>query len=72
MEPANNVTVIGLQWGDEGKGKVVDALARTCRYVARYCGGANAGHTVNVAGETFALHLIPCGIMRQGDRKSVV
>ena len=66
MEPANNVTVIGLQWGDEGKGKVVDALARTCRYVARYCGGANAGHTVNVAGETFALHLIPCGIMRQG------
>lgn len=61
-----NVTVIGLQWGDEGKGKVVDALARTCQYVARYCGGANAGHTVNVDGERFALHLIPCGILHDG------
>ena len=60
---SDNVTVIGLQWGDEGKGKVVDALARTCRYVVRYCGGANAGHTVNVNGEKFALHLIPCGIL---------
>ena len=61
-----NVTVIGLQWGDEGKGKVVDAVARTCRYVARYCGGANAGHSVNVAGEKFALHLVPCGILHPG------
>jgi len=59
----NNITVIGLQWGDEGKGKVVDALARTSSYVARYCGGANAGHTVLAAGEKFALHLIPCGIL---------
>jgi len=61
--PNQNVTVIGLQWGDEGKGKVVDALARTARYVVRYCGGANAGHTVEVDGERFALHLIPCGIL---------
>jgi adenylosuccinate synthase len=61
-----NVTVIGLQWGDEGKGKVVDALARVCKYVVRYCGGANAGHTVSVAGERFALHLIPCGILHRG------
>jgi adenylosuccinate synthase len=60
------VTVIGLQWGDEGKGKVVDAVARTCRYVVRYCGGANAGHSVNVAGERFALHLVPCGILHKG------
>lgn len=60
---SDNVTVIGLQWGDEGKGKVVDALAKTCRYVVRYCGGANAGHTVNVNGEKFAFHLIPCGIL---------
>jgi len=59
----NNVTVIGLQWGDEGKGKVVDALAGQSRYVVRYCGGANAGHTVTVNGERFALHLIPCGIL---------
>ena len=61
-----NVTVIGLQWGDEGKGKIVDALARRCRYVVRYCGGANAGHSVNVGGERFALHLIPCGILHKG------
>lgn len=60
-----NVTVVGLQWGDEGKGKVVDALGRTCRYVARYCGGANAGHSVDVQGEKFALHLIPCGILHE-------
>jgi adenylosuccinate synthase len=63
---ASNVTVIGLQWGDEGKGKVVDALARRCRYVVRYCGGANAGHSVKVGDEKFALHLIPCGILHQG------
>ena len=63
---SNNVTVIGLQWGDEGKGKVVDALAPISRYVVRYCGGANAGHTVSVGGETFALHLIPCGFLHEG------
>jgi len=63
---SQNVTVVGLQWGDEGKGKVVDALARNCRYVVRYCGGANAGHSVHVGGERFALHLIPCGILHPG------
>jgi adenylosuccinate synthase len=63
---ATNVTVIGLQWGDEGKGKVVDALAPSCRYVVRYCGGANAGHSVTVDGERFAMHLIPCGILNAG------
>jgi len=61
-----NVTVIGLQWGDEGKGKIVDALAKSCRYVVRYCGGANAGHTVVVGNEKFALHLIPCGFLHKG------
>ncbi len=61
-----NVTVIGLQWGDEGKGKVVDTLAAHSNYVSRYCGGANAGHTVTVDGERFALHLIPCGILHEG------
>jgi len=59
-----NVTVVGLQWGDEGKGKVVDALSSVCKYVVRFCGGANAGHTVNVGGEKYALHLIPCGVLR--------
>lgn len=63
---SRNVTVIGLQWGDEGKGKVVDALAPTSRYVVRFCGGANAGHTVSVAGDRFAMHLIPCGILHEG------
>jgi adenylosuccinate synthase len=54
---------VGLQWGDEGKGKFVDAVAQTCGYVVRYCGGANAGHTVLVGSEKYALHLIPSGIL---------
>jgi adenylosuccinate synthase len=61
-----NVTVIGLQWGDEGKGKIVDALAASSRFVVRYCGGANAGHTVTTENERFALHLIPCGVLTDG------
>jgi adenylosuccinate synthase len=60
-----NVTVIGLQWGDEGKGKVVDRIAPQCRYVVRYCGGANAGHSVMVGDTKYALHLIPCGVLRE-------
>ena len=63
---SGNVTVIGLQWGDEGKGKVVDALARACRYVVRFCGGANAGHTVVVGDKSYAMHLIPCGVLHEG------
>jgi len=67
MASANgNVTVVGLQWGDEGKGKVVDALSDVCKYVVRFCGGANAGHTVRVGGEKYALHLIPSGILHEG------
>ena len=50
-----NIVILGAQWGDEGKGKIVDALAENCRYVARYCGGANAGHSINVDGQRFAL-----------------
>ncbi len=61
-----NVTVVGLQWGDEGKGKIVDALAGISRYVARFCGGANAGHTVTVNDQRFAVHLIPCGFLTEG------
>ena len=55
--------VIGAQWGDEGKGRVVDSLARKANYVARYGGGDNAGHTVTVGDKTFKLHLIPSGII---------
>ncbi len=59
-----NYCVIGLQWGDEGKGKVVDVLAEQSDIVVRYGGGANAGHTVIVGDERFALHLLPSGSVR--------
>ncbi len=59
-----NCCVVGLQWGDEGKGKVVDILAEHCDIVVRYSGGANAGHTVIVGDAKFALHLLPSGSVR--------
>jgi len=62
------LVVVGAQWGDEGKGKIVDVLAANVDVVARYQGGANAGHTVNVDGETFILHQIPSGILHDGTR----
>jgi adenylosuccinate synthase len=55
--------VVGTQWGDEGKGRVIDWLTREAAMVARYSGGDNAGHTLTVSGERFALHLIPSGIL---------
>ncbi|HMN95395.1 MAG TPA: adenylosuccinate synthase [Phycisphaerales bacterium] len=61
--PQRNTAVVGLQWGDEGKGKIVDLLAARHDVVVRYNGGANAGHSVVVDGERFALHLIPSGIL---------
>ncbi|MBN2563904.1 MAG: adenylosuccinate synthase [Phycisphaerae bacterium] len=61
-----NTCVVGLQWGDEGKGKIVDLLTEHFDIVVRYAGGANAGHTVQVGEETFALHLVPSGILRTG------
>ncbi len=60
-----NNCVVGLQWGDEGKGKVVDILAEQSDIVVRYGGGANAGHTVVVGDEKFALHLMPSGSVRK-------
>jgi len=60
------VVVIGAQWGDEGKGKVVDYLAGSFDYIARCAGGHNAGHTVIFADHRFILQLIPCGILRPG------
>ena len=56
------VVVIGAQWGDEGKGKIVDYLAEDAKYVVRYAGGPNAGHTIVVDGKQFALHQVPSGI----------
>ena len=59
-----NTCVVGLQWGDEGKGKIVDILAENHDIVTRYSGGANAGHTVIVGDSRFALHLLPSGSVR--------
>lgn len=63
---SRNIVVVGVQWGDEGKGKVVDALAEHFDIVARYQGGANAGHTVVVGDKKFVLQLLPSGILRSG------
>src|SRR5689334_24833632 len=58
-----SLSVFGAQWGDEGKGKLIDLMARDADVVVRYQGGANAGHTVVVAGQKYVLHLIPSGIL---------
>lgn len=62
----SHTAVVGLGWGDEGKGKIVDLLSPRFEVVVRYNGGANAGHTVSVNGETFALHLVPSGLLHGG------
>ena len=62
---AKNIVVLGTQWGDEGKGKVVDLLTDRAKYVVRYQGGHNAGHTLVIDGEKTVLHLIPSGILRE-------
>jgi len=62
----SSAAVIGLQWGDEGKGKIIDTLAHQAKIVARYAGGNNAGHTVIVGDEKYVLHLIPGGILHEG------
>lgn len=59
-----NVVILGTQWGDEGKGKIVDLLTEKASLVTRFQGGHNAGHTLVIKGETTALHLIPSGILR--------
>ena len=61
-----NIVVLGAQWGDEGKGKIVDLMTPHFSIVARYQGGHNAGHTVYVGGKKFVLHLIPSGILHDG------
>ena len=61
-----NLVVVGAQWGDEGKGKMVDYFSENAEFVVRFSGGANAGHTIKVDDKTFALHLIPAGIISPG------
>ena len=61
-----NVVILGTQWGDEGKGKVVDLLTEDVAAVVRFQGGHNAGHTLVIDGKKTVLHLIPSGILREG------
>lgn len=61
-----STVVIGAQWGDEGKGKIIDILSQDADYIVRYQGGNNAGHTVVIGSESFILHLIPSGILHRG------
>lgn len=61
-----SAVILGAQWGDEGKGKIVDVLSEKFSVVARYAGGHNAGHTVIIQGRKYVLQLIPCGVLRPG------
>src|SRR5438477_6427452 len=66
-----NVVIVGAQWGDEGKGKVVDLYSEFADVVVRFGGGANAGHTLVVDGQKLVTHLIPSGILR-GKKRCVL
>ena len=63
---ANTIAVVGMQFGDEGKGKIIDYLAETADVVARFNGGNNAGHTIVVNNKEFISHLVPSGILHKG------
>ncbi|MEO5589738.1 MAG: adenylosuccinate synthase [Gemmatimonadaceae bacterium] len=65
------VVIVGAQWGDEGKGKLVDVIAERADWVVRYQGGANAGHTVHIGEKSFVLHQIPSGILHPGVRCAI-
>ncbi len=68
LKTGKTAVIVGAQWGDEGKGKIVDVLSERFKVVARYSGGHNAGHTVTIHGKKFILQLIPCGVLREGCR----
>ena len=61
-----NAAVLGLQWGDEGKAKIIDSIASDFDTIVRFCGGANAGHTVVSGDSKFIFHLVPSGILHPG------
>ncbi|MGA8311454.1 MAG: adenylosuccinate synthase [Terriglobales bacterium] len=71
MKNGKTAVIVGAQWGDEGKGKIVDVLSEDFRVVVRYAGGHNAGHTVIINGKKFILQLVPCGILRSGCRSVI-
>lgn len=63
MNLKRNIVIVGAQWGDEGKGKIVDFLTDDCDAVVRFQGGHNAGHTLVIEGVRYALHVVPSGII---------
>ena len=67
----SNIVVVGSQWGDEGKGKIVDYLSENADIIVRFQGGHNAGHTLVINGKTYKLSILPSGIVRQ-DKISVI
>ena len=71
MKKGKTAVIVGAQWGDEGKGKIVDVLSENFKVVARYAGGHNAGHTVIIKGKKFVLQLVPCGVLRAGCRSVI-
>src|SRR3977135_3650696 len=68
VKRGKTAVIVGAQWGDEGKGKIVDVLSENFSVVARYAGGHNAGHTVIIQGKKYVLQLGPCGVLRKGCR----
>ena len=71
MKRGKTAVIVGAQWGDEGKGKIVDVLSEKFPVVARYAGGHNAGHTVIINGKKFILQLVPCGVLRKRCRSVI-
>jgi adenylosuccinate synthase len=71
LKKGKTAVIVGAQWGDEGKGKIVDVLSENFSVVARYAGGHNAGHTVIISGTKFILQLVPCGVLRPGCRSVI-
>jgi len=71
LKRGKTAVIVGAQWGDEGKGKIVDVLSENFSIVARYAGGHNAGHTVIINGKKFILQLVPCGVLRRGCRSVI-
>jgi adenylosuccinate synthase len=71
LKKGKTAVIVGAQWGDEGKGKIVDVLSENFSVVARYAGGHNAGHTVIIQGKKFILQLVPCGVLRAGCRSVI-
>jgi adenylosuccinate synthase len=71
LNKGKTAVIVGAQWGDEGKGKIVDVLSENFSVVARYAGGHNAGHTVIIDSKKFVLQLVPCGVLRAGCRSVI-